>query len=152
MNRHHEIDKIPGLKDLLRRCQEDIEKLTNTPVTVFYRIKFHHLSTNDLIRIICDVCEVTWQQVTSDSRKAHYVIARQLYCYIAFTVQKKQLVAIAKILGRDHTSIIHSRDKVINMKATNDELYMVPLLEIEKRIEELMISSLNSIQPIPAAS
>lgn len=150
MNRQNEIDKIPGLKDILRRCQSDIEQLTNVPVTVFYRIKFHHLSTPDLIRIICSVCEVTWEQIRSESRKSHFVIARHLYCYFACTVQKKPLNAIGKILGKDHSTVIHARDKVTNMKQVGDDLYMVPLQEIENRIEELMIDSINKAMPVTA--
>lgn len=145
--KQHEIDKVPGLREILKKCQQDIEKLTNVEVTVFYRIKFHHLSTADLTRIICNVCEVTWQQVLSDSRKSHIVIARQLYCHLAITVQKKNLVAISRILNRDHTTIMHARDKVITMIEMQDELYMVPLLEIERQIEDIIIQSYKDVKP-----
>ncbi|MGQ0740183.1 MAG: helix-turn-helix domain-containing protein [Bacteroidota bacterium] len=140
MTRQHEIDRVPGLREILSKCQQDIEQLTNIPVTVFYRIKFHHLSTSDLTRIICEVCEVSWQHILSDSRKSHYVIARQIYCYLAYTIQKKSLALIGKILGRDHSTVIAARDKVITMKDVGDELYMIPLLEIERRIDEIMIN------------
>lgn len=145
-----DIDKIPGLRQLLNKCQDDITELTGVPVTVFYRIKFHHLSTEALIRIICQVCEVTWAQITSDVRKSHYVIARHLYCWFAVNVQKKNLAAVGKILGRDHTTIIHARNKVDIMKANNDELYMVPFTEINRRIDEMMIQSLKDVKPTVA--
>lgn len=132
------IDKIPGLKALLDKCQDDVTALTGVPVTVFYRIKFHHLSTSDLMRIVCDVCEVSWAMILCDSRKSHYVIARHLYCWFAFNVQKKNLTVIGRILGKDHTTVLYARNKVDDMKAINDELYMVPFLEIERRIDEIM--------------
>lgn len=146
----NEIDKVPGLRAILNKCQEDIEQLTKLPVTVYYRIKFHHLSSPDLIRIICEVCDVSWEQIKSNFRKSHYVIARQLYCWFAFQVQKKKLCTIAEKIGRDHTSVIHSRDKVQNMIETNDELYMEPFQEIQRRIDEIMEASIKDVKPTNA--
>lgn len=79
----------------------------------------------------------------SDSRKAHYVIARQLFCYFAYKVQKKSLTIIGQMLGRDHTTVIHAREKVETMKHNGDDLYMVPYNEIERRIDELMVKSIS---------
>ena len=141
--KNYDIDKVPGLREILNKCQQDIEELTKIPVSVFYRMKFHHLSTSDLTRIVCQVCEVTWVDILSQSRTAHIVIARHLYCYFAVTVQKKSLELVGKILHRDHTSIIHARDKIIAMKQNNDELYMTPYFEIERRIDELIVTSVN---------
>lgn len=134
-----EVDKIPGLKQILDNCQKEVEQLTGYPVSVFYRLKFHHLTTSELIRIICDVCEVTWPQIVSDSRRIHIVIARQLFCWFALTVQQKTLSRIGEILGRDHTTVIHSRNKVLAMKETGDELWMSAYTEIENRINSLVI-------------
>ena len=142
------IEKIAGLKEILEKCRVDIEQLISVPVSVNYRIKFHHLPTSELIKIICDTCEVKWHEVQGESRKSHIIIARQLYCYFATQIQKKSLVTVGGMINRDHTTVIHNRDKIITMKANGDELYMIAFNEIERRIDELIVGDLKEI---PAA-
>ncbi len=134
------IDRVPGLQEILDECKNKIENLTGEKVSIHYTIKFHHLATSDLARFICEICEVSWEKVASDSRKAQYIIARHLYCYFARTVQKKTLKHIAEVLGgRDHTTIIHAVDKVKTMIEINDELYIHPYNEIQKLITQTLI-------------
>jgi chromosomal replication initiation ATPase DnaA len=134
------INKIPGLKEILDDCKCRVEALTGEKVTIHYSLRFHLLTTPQLQSIICSVCEVDWQQIISESRKAPIIIARHLYCYYAFTMQRKTLWQIAMILQRtDHSTIIHARDKVIRMIETKDDLYGPIINEIEQKISEVII-------------
>jgi chromosomal replication initiator protein len=131
--------EIPGIRDILRECREKIELLIGEKVTVSYRIRIHQISTSDLARIVCAVCGVTWEQLTSSSRYSHLVIARQLYCYFSRTVQRIPLAKIGQILGgRDHTTVIHNLDRVEAMMFTKDELYMPLIAEIEEEINKTL--------------
>jgi chromosomal replication initiation ATPase DnaA len=131
--------EIPGIRDVLVKCRQGIESILGKEVTVFFKIKVRHLSTNDLARIICEVCEVKWEQVISDSRKAPIVMARHLFIYFSLRYQKKTQDQIAVVINRDdHSTVIHARDKIQNMVDTNDELYMPYFTEIDKRINEIL--------------
>lgn len=135
-----EIDKVPGLRQILDQCQKDIMELTGIPVTVSYKLKFHHLSTSSLIQIICEVCEVSWVNVMSKNRKISLVVARHLFIYFSLLYQKKTLTTIADFLQyKDHTTVIHARDKVQNMIDSHDDLYMPLIIEIKTRIDNLLI-------------
>lgn len=132
-------EKWPGLKDILDKCIYECETLIGKKVSVKFSLKFHHLTTEQLATIICDVCEVKWEQVISESRKASIILARHLFCYFAFTVQKKTLWEIAHIIHRtDHSTIVHARDKVKKMIETNDEMYMPAFQAVEDRINEIV--------------
>jgi chromosomal replication initiation ATPase DnaA len=131
--------EIPGIRDVLVKCRQGIESILGKEVTVFFKIKVRHLSTNDLARIICEVCEVKWEQVISESRKAPIVMARHLFIYFSLRYQKKTQDQIAVVINRDdHSTVIHARDKIQNMVDTNDELYMPYFTEIDKRINEIL--------------
>lgn len=134
------INDFPQVQAILDECQVKVQDIMGVPVTVSYKLKFHHLKSDDLAAIICDVCEVKWQQIISPNRKIGVKVARQLYCYFACMVQKKHLRIIAETLNYgDHSCVIHSRDKVKDMIAIQDELYMPLFGEIERRINEIVI-------------
>ncbi len=135
-----EIQKIPGVQEILDKCHAEIQALTGYKVTLNFSLKFHYLSTRVLAGIITDVCEVSWEQVTGSSRKGVLVIARHLYCYFAKEVQKKKYIQIGQILERDHTTVMHSVNHVKNMVEVSDELYMTYFSEIEKRINKYLES------------
>jgi chromosomal replication initiation ATPase DnaA len=139
MKKIPDIDKIPGLKDVLSECRKKVEELVGHKVTIHFNLKFHHLPSAELARIICQVCEVSWEQVISENRKAPIVIARHLYAFFALKVQKKALWQVQEALGRaDHSTICHARDKVQRMIDSQDDLYMPFITECEKRIGEFI--------------
>ena len=72
-------------------------------VTGYYRI-----SRNDLV---------------GKSKKKEIVIPRQICCYLMCELLSLPLISIGKVLGgRDHTTILYSRDKVDEMCRVNDKL------------------------------
>ena len=72
-------------------------------VTAFYRI-----TKNDLV---------------GKSKKKELVIPRQICCYLMCELLSLPLISIGKELGgRDHTTILYSRDKVAEMTRVNDKI------------------------------
>ncbi len=56
---------------------------------------------------------VTTERVRSKCRKRKYVEPRQVYCRLSFFLTTATLTQIGKLLnGRDHTTVIHSIDKI----------------------------------------
>ncbi len=80
-----------------------------TPASIISAITgYYHISKTDLI---------------GKSKKKEVVIPRQICCYLMCELLTLPLVAIGKELGgRDHTTILYSRDKVEEMCAVNDKI------------------------------
>ena len=80
-----------------------------TPQSIISAVgSFYRLNANDL---------------TGKSKKKEIVIPRQICCYLMCELLSLPLVSIGKELGgRDHTTIMHSRDKVEEMCRMNDKI------------------------------
>ncbi len=80
-----------------------------TPETVISAVTgFYHMTKADL---------------TGKSKKKEVVIPRQICCYLMCELLSLPLVSIGKELGgRDHTTMLYSRDKVEEMCRTNDRI------------------------------
>lgn len=138
MNQIQMIDKIPGLRGLLDKCEDDVKALTGQNVRVYFKIVPTGLTVSELSSVICEVCEVHWWDIVSESKKASFVVARHLFCYFAYYHLEIKLNRIAEILKRDHTTVMYANNKVKNMIETNDELYIFPAKEIENRLNRIM--------------
>lgn len=126
------VAKIQGILD---DCRKQIEAEIGVEVTINYNLKFHHLGTFELREIVLSVCNVSWFELTSKSRKSEIIIARQLYSFFARHIQRKSLSAIATEVGNaDHTTAMNSIQVVRDMIDSKNELYMQYFTEIEKRI------------------
>lgn len=130
------ITDYPAIKAALDECQEKVQALIGVPVSISYKLKFHYLSTELLASIVCEVCEVSWNEIKGDRRTLAIVVGRQIYCYLAHTLQNKTLHQIATIINRDHTSVLHAKEKIKAMIENNDELYMPLYMECLNRINE----------------
>lgn len=80
-----------------------------TPASIISAVtSFYRLNKNDVV---------------GKSKKKEIVIPRQICCYLMCELLSLPLISIAKELGgRDHTTIIYSRDKVEQMCRVNDKI------------------------------
>ena len=80
-----------------------------TPETVINAVTgFYHIEKSDIM---------------GKSKKKEIVIPRQICCYLMCELLSLPLVSIGKELGgRDHTTMLYSRDKVEEMCRTNDRI------------------------------
>ena len=80
-----------------------------TPASVISAVtSFYHMNKSDL---------------TGKSKKKEVVIPRQICCYLMCELLQLPLVSIGKELGgRDHTTVLYSRDKVEEMCRINDRI------------------------------
>lgn len=69
-----------------------------------------------LIEAVCEAYEVQMEDIFSQSRKMNLVSARHCFQYILSIYTKESLKEIATYCKKsDHTSIMHSRDKVAHI-------------------------------------
>lgn len=136
---------VPNIKQILDRCQKDLEHATGKPVSVHYSIKIHKITVDTIIQIVCEHFQLTWTQIIKQTRERERIIPRQLFVWLACTYTNTSLVELARITGgQDHTTVIHARERVREMIATKDSLYIEPLNAIEKKL-----FSINEAQTNP---
>lgn len=64
----------------------------------------------------------------------HYVVPRQVFCYLAKRYTKSTYERIAQYLGQDYSTVIHSVRRVLEMYETNDK-YADTIMHCEQIIQ-----------------
>lgn len=86
-----------------------------------------------LIAEICEAFAITEEQLLGRCRKQHFAWPRQILEASLYEVTRMPLLHIAEDLGRDHTSVIHSRQVVTHYRESYPNL--------RKQIEQLVANA-----------
>ena len=82
-----------------------------------------NLSPRHVISVCAKFFNIKTSDLCGDSRKKDLVTARHITAYLLLTEVKIPLEEVGQLLGgRDHTSIMHARDKVSTDFSTNPQL------------------------------
>lgn len=106
---HEEPITVTLAKSALNEAVSEPGKEEITPESVISAITgYYRISKHDLV---------------GKSKKKEIVIPRQICCYLMCELLSLPLISIGKVLGgRDHTTILYSRDKVDEMCRVNDKI------------------------------
>lgn len=106
---HEEPISVELAKSALSEAVSEGGKEEITPESIISAVtSFYRLNKNDVV---------------GKSKKKEIVIPRQICCYLMCELLSLPLISIGKELGgRDHTTILYSRDKVEEMCRVNDKL------------------------------
>lgn len=132
----HNEKVLAEIKSVLDDCQLKVSSLVGKPVAVSFRLKVQGCTIERLAEIICATCQISWTAVLQQNRRADAVLARHLFCYFATTYLKKPVVFVASLIQKDHTTVIHGRDKVKAMIDVMDDLYYSYVVELEDKIRK----------------
>ena len=81
------------------------------------------LSTERIINVVCDYFNVTKNDLIGKRKNKEIANARQICIYLITEMMDLPLTAIGEIFGgRDHTTIIHSRDKIEELAKTKSSV------------------------------
>ncbi len=81
------------------------------------------ITSENVISAVCAYYRIPKSDLTGKSKKKEIVIPRQICCYLMCELLSLPLISIGKELGgRDHTTILYSRDKVEEMCGVNDKI------------------------------
>lgn len=108
---------MPVVKALIGDCESKIMEATNVRVNLVPVFEPEERQLPELSRLrtlVCNTYGITWDRLTTMSRKQHIVAARQIFCYVAVEVLKFGKSEIGRMLEQDHTTIIHSCNTVRN--------------------------------------
>lgn len=94
------------------------------------------LTPETIIDVVCKYYGVEYKEVVGKKKSKEIVEPRMIAIYLISDMLDVPLVSIGKIFGgRDHTTIIHSRDKITE-KLKKDHKTKVILDDIKKQINE----------------
>ncbi len=81
------------------------------------------LSTDRIIKVVCDYFNVTKDDLIGKRKNKEIATARQICIYLITEMMDLPLTAIGEVFGgRDHTTIIHSRDKIEELTKTKSSI------------------------------
>ncbi len=80
------------------------------------------LTLDKILTEVCNHYKVSVDAVKSKNRNKELVITRQVFAYIAKDLTQSSLATIGRKISRDHTTIMHSIDKVENRLKEDEEL------------------------------
>lgn len=101
-----------------------IESLTSHQNTTPQLI--HNQNPRHILSICAKNLNIKTGDLVGKSRKKDLIFARHLTAYILLTIGKLSLQEVGELLGgRDHTSIIHARNKIHQALSTNTQLSLL---------------------------
>ncbi len=81
------------------------------------------VTSEKIIGSICSFYKITREKLLGKSKKKELVQPRQICAFLMCEIMNIPLVSIGEALGgRDHTTVIHSRDKIVNLIKINDRV------------------------------
>ncbi|MBO5948689.1 chromosomal replication initiator protein DnaA [bacterium] len=81
------------------------------------------LTPEKIMNTICDFFKISMEDLTGKKRNREIVEPRQMCVYLIEEMLHIPLEAIGKLLGgRDHTTIMHARDKITNQVKVNQHI------------------------------
>ena len=93
------------------------------------------LSPDDIIDTVCKYFDITRQDIVGKKKSKDVVEPRMIAIYLISEILEIPLVSIGKIFGgRDHTTIMHSRDKISDELKTSHK-YQSFISEIKKMLK-----------------
>lgn len=88
-----------------------------------------------ILEKVCDYSRISRDDLASPSRQQTIVLYRQLAIYFMLRDTKLSLNQIGRLFGgRDHATILHSRDKINTHINIGDRLVMKPYRELCRTI------------------
>ena len=119
---------------IMCNCNIDM-KLAERVVGRAVKIDNMPLTVDDIIDIVCRHYEVTPNAVKGASRKRELVIPRQVIIYLADKYTNLPAARIGKLIGgRDHSTVLHSINKVREM-IEKDKDFAAQLAKVEERLK-----------------
>ena len=93
------------------------------------------LSPDDIIDTVCKYFDITRQDIIGKKKSKDVVEPRMIAIYLISEILEIPLVSIGKIFGgRDHTTIMHSRDKISDELKTSHKIQSF-VSEIKKMLK-----------------
>ncbi len=91
------------------------------------------LQAEDIINCVCNFYKVEKKDLLSKKKTKEIALARQVSMYLVLDLMSLPQLTVGKIFGRDHATVIYTRDKIIEQMETDNKL-SVEINDIRKMI------------------
>jgi chromosomal replication initiator protein len=88
----------------------------------YRNIKVQVIDKENIIRVVCEHFDYTVDQLKEQDRHRPFVFARNCLTYFLFKYTRMSKVEIGKLLGKHHTSIIHSLRALQDLADTEESV------------------------------
>ena len=95
----------------------------------------HVVTINDIAKVVCSVYRVTMLELRSESRIKRLVEPRKMFCFLSKYYRSSTCIETAKILNRDHTSVLWGIKAVKNLLETDDTFTVEKFKKCKKKLE-----------------
>jgi len=118
----------------LNKKEIDID-LARRVLKNFVKASFKELNIEDIQQMVCKYFGIPYDELLAKNRKQPIVEARQITMYLAKKFTKNSLKSIGEhFSGKDHTTVIHSCQKVEDLLHT-DPAYRERFLELQQKVQ-----------------
>jgi len=93
------------------------------------------LAPERIIDAVCEYYTISKQDLVGRKRNKEIVEPRQVCIYLMWSLLTIPLSTIGQVFSRDHTTIIHARDKILDQVKNHPPTKKV-ITEITQRIRE----------------
>jgi len=100
---------------------EDMEEVLNKDSTPGESSK-SKMSQDRIIDIVCEHFNINKGDLVGRRRNKDIVAPRQICIYLMWSQLSVPLINIGEFFGRDHTTIIHARDKIMDLVKTDKQM------------------------------
>lgn len=87
-------------------------------------------SLEEIVNYVCDVFQISVQELRCRRRNQKYALARQCYYFTAWLMNAYSLSEIGKYIDRDHSIVYYSRSQCLIAIDLKDEVLLKPLVNI----------------------
>lgn len=100
------------------------------------------MTPETILSICSDVLNIPEAEIKRKSRKAEVVIARHIYCYIAYYKTKTTSKKVGNVINRNHATVLHALKKICDFLDINDIIVTSQYNRVIIKIEEKQFNSL----------
>ncbi len=99
-------------------------------------IQKEKLTPESIIKTVCDYYSIDYAEITGKKKSKEIVEPRMISIYLISEMMDLPLVTIGKLFGgRDHTTIIHARDKIAELVKKDQKTKMI-VNDLKSKINE----------------
>jgi len=111
---------VKHIKEVVQNFEKSLQEMLGGKVSVIW-VPENQLNDLDALKtIIYTVTLITWEQIKKKNRRQGIVEARHLFCWFAHYKFGKNKSDLMRIMGIDHTTVIHGIKKVNDLLEAKD--------------------------------
>ncbi len=129
-------DALPAFEKVVKDAEHKLQNLTGLNLKLQVRVSGGNIKEKEinLIMLLTDTYNVTWEDMVSVKRTFPTVEARQIYCYFMREKYGNKLAWIARRLNRHHTAVIYAVNRINELIQIKDYAIITKIKEIDETL------------------